>query len=284
MLLFLFFLYTALGIAMKKLMPFIFTIIITSLATLSASEHGAVIILHGTSSAGKTAIMQELQKIDNARYHACDSDSLMKTFLTEHPLDPTNNDYNMRLLATLFNSFFKMIQDITDTGITVICDSVDTFFTEKIYQTFPNKKVFTVLVYLPFDTIQQRVNDYNQHYLLLKDTKTAIMAVRQFLELYKPQDHTHERIIDTVTTDSIKTALQEIIDTYTITLTSNDASAQTLIPYAQKTYGTTIKNFSLNTTTHINLVATIAYDVMVNSSMNSAQKNALIIYDYITKL
>ena len=169
---------------------------IDSKQSKSNIQPGIVILLNGTSSAGKSTLVKELQKIYNHTLYVASIDDFMMTREGCHP-------------KTRYPNFYNHIKEMALSGKNVLVDTVQY---QREYERYDEIlkpcNVIKILVYCPLSALIMHVQKRNQ----LQDPRerrTIGAAFEQFLTLYKTKSSKKDIIIDQITTSKIKEALMK---------------------------------------------------------------------------
>lgn len=221
----------------NTLLDFLLAIaLIILLITILPKKRGMVVLLNGTSSAGKSAILKELAKL-NSDYYILRYDDWFPAQVVqkakelgwkeESNIDPwlffhdylaqqTGNYYfATEVRQKLFPSdmaFYQLALDRMLKGQNVIIDTVLEY--EKDYQqffaAFNDFKTKKILIYCAFEVLLERVKQRNVSGIP-EEMRTAFRSFEQFPGMYKVQEHPDEIIIDVVKTSVMKKALDAAI-------------------------------------------------------------------------
>lgn len=142
---------------------------------------------------------------------------------------------------------------------------------EKFTKFFTEFNCLKVLVYCPLDVLLERVQKRNSSGIA-GETRTAFQSFEQFPALYKLQEHAHEKVVDTASSHSIKSAL----DTAIQELIANNIPER-YIPLLQDFKQNFINRFKLDELTEIKLVTRHHYDLILNSATHTPEELATII-------
>lgn len=258
---------------------------------------GMLILLNGTSSSGKSAILDSFYK-SNPIFKVFKVDDYFPTqalkkakelgweehngvepwvYLANYVEQKTGHpNFDTQVRAYLFHETSPMYQEAHKalrTGHKIIMDTVFEYDPEyeRFSDFFKEFNCFKVLVYCPLDVLIERVQTRNRSGKK-EEIRTAFQSFEQFPALYKPQEHEHEPVVDVVSSDSIKTAL--------------DTAIQELVAYKiPEKYMQPLQNFKLNfikqfkldKLSDIKLVARHHYDLILNSATHTPEKLAELI-------
>ena len=284
----------------------VFLIVITFIVIgvfMRKNETGKIILLNGTSSSGKSAILKELKKINNNLQIIKIDDWFPKElhkkaielgwkeesnmdqwlYLHNYMTNKTGKYYfDIELRENLFNNiseFYQKVKALSLNGNNVIIDTV--LETDKdyknFYHSFKDNKVIKILIYCPLNILLQRVEDRNKSGNPA-EKRTAFQSFEQFFAMYKIQENSKEKIIDIVKASVLKKSLEDAIQH----LIKNNIP-ESYYPKLEQFKKKFIERFALNNTEQISLVATHEYHLILNSGLNSPDELAQIISDFIEK-
>ena len=231
----------------------------------SEIKSGIVILLNGTSSAGKSTLVKELQKIYDQTLYVASIDDFMIT----------REGYNPK---TRYPNFYNHIKEMALSGKDVVVDTVQY---QREYERYDEIlkpcNVIKILVYCPLDGLIIHVQKRNQ----LQDPRekrTINAAFEQFLTLYKAKSSKTDIIIDQIAASKIKDAL-----------TKAQIMAKTL-PWrkCRKQYKTNrhfIKEFNLATSSQqIALTPRQQWDFVINTGIDLPENVAQKVHDFVESL
>lgn len=250
-------------------------------------KYGTIILINGTSSSGKSTILNEIQK-QSPEYVILKVDDFWIEELTQKAQelgwnkdinsDPwfylhqyltrkTGKDYfDTELRGQLFtevSKFYSTAKNKARAGKTVVLDTVLEY--ENAYQQafdyFKNEHLITVLIYCPFDLLLKRVKQRNA-LGLAQEMRTAFLSFEQIPAMYKIQEHSDEPIVDIVKSrmvkDALEGAIQELID---------QNISKEYLPKLEQFKRDFIKQFQLDEREEINLVPRHHYDIVFKNDI-----------------
>ncbi len=263
---------------------------------------GMIILINGTSSSGKSAMLNKFKKlcgdfvifkIDDwlpdeylrkAKALGWHEDSGLDpwSFLHDYMVKKTGKYYfDTELRKELFDnfcSFYESAKQAALQGQNIVIDTVVEYEKEHklVNSVFPEElKVVKVLVYCPLDTLLERVAQRNK---LGKpeEMRPAFLSFEQFPAIYKIQEHKNEIVIDTIQSKVMKNALESAIQE----LIENNIP-QPYLPKLDKFKRSFTQNFKLDEQEEIKLVPKHHYDLILNSKVNSAHQLAQNVVNYM---
>lgn len=276
-----------------KILIFALTILIIGI--FMKRTPGYVILLNGVSSSGKTAIINEIQKL-NKQIKILKVDDWFPEILIkkaeslgwkkESQIDPwlylyeyvhkkTGKWYfNTQVREILFDEatdLYQKAKDIAADGTNVIIDTVLEY--EKEYKTFDDffkndNKVLKVLVYCPMNVLLERVEKRNQSGII-EEYRTSFQSFEQFPAMYKVQENTSEVVVDIIKCAVLKQTLEKSLQDLTV-----HKIPEPYVPKLEQFKNDFIKQFKLEDQDEIILVAKHKYDLILNSFKNSPEASA----------
>ncbi len=259
-----------------------------------------LILLNGTSSSGKSAILDVFRKIDpNFQIFKIDdyypSELLGKAkefgwqeiqgspwmFLVNYVEQKTGHpNFDTQVRAYLFPEIQPMYYDIRHalkSGKDCIVDTVFEYDPEyqKFSEFFKEYDCLKVLVYCPLNVLIERVQKRNNSGIK-EETRAAFLAFEQFPELFKLQEHEQEPIVDSVPSLQIKVALNNAIEE----LVAKNIPQKYMLPLEQFKQNF-IQHFKLDELPEIKLVPRHHYDLILNSGTHTPEELAVLIQEHM---
>jgi chloramphenicol 3-O-phosphotransferase len=267
------------------------------------STDGRIILLNGTSSTGKSAILSEFKKLC-PDYIAFNVDDWFTTatirMATErgwhadmqmHPWQYLRDYVNEKSahahfdievrehLFTGIRDYYYTMQEILRQGKNVILDTVLEY--EREYTNFDacfqQFNCVRVLVYCPVDVVLERIKIRNSSGVR-EEQRLKFQLFESFSAIYRLQEHPDEPVVDTIATDTMKTALQQAMQE--LMMLNIPPAYDARLHAFEETF---IQQFKLNELSQINLVARHSYDLILNSAHSSAEELAEQISHYETQ-
>lgn len=258
---------------------------------------GMLILLNGTSSSGKSAILDSFHK-RNPIFKIFKVDDYYPTqvlkkakelgwgqhegvepwvYLANYVEQKTGHpNFDTQVRAYLFHETSPMYQEAHKalrSGHKIIMDTVFEYDPEyeRFSDFFKEINCFRVLVYCPLDVLIERVQTRNRSGKK-EEVRTAVQSFEQFPALYKLQEHESEPVVDVISSDSIKSALDAAIQELVVQKIP-EKYMQPLQDFKQ----IFIKQFKLDELTVIKLVARHHYDLILNSAAHTPEELAELI-------
>lgn len=240
------------------------------------TESGLVVLFNGTSSAGKSAIVNELQGIYGPTYEVVALDDFQVAYQKEHPIAASEREAmrampieKLRLLfRKIHEAMYSHVKQLALQGKNVFVDTVDFDDAYDHYSSIlGHEKIIKILVYCPLDVIVDRV----QKRTLEGSTRSLNLVWGQFPAIYKLQESDKEVVVDRVATSRIKTKLP---------LVREEAK---LSPEEAISESDFVNQFKLDTRDEIVLVPKHQWDLIVNTGINSPEEVAQEVVSFLKK-
>jgi predicted kinase len=228
-------------------------------------QAGLIVLLNGTSSAGKSTIVKALQQLD-LDFQVASIDEYTKT----HQF---NGFANLR-----YNSFYKMICNQAIAGQNMLVDTVLYHTRYKKYDAMlqaPGVRLIKILVYCPIDALIAHVQQRNKSGSVMEH-RTINQAFRAFLGLYTMQTKRQSLIIDTLHSDQMKNALKRSLQVIARWSDKNKKRQRA-------TNKKMVHQFDLDTPHQILLAPCHQWDLIVNTFVDSPEEIAHKILEFIEK-
>ncbi|MCX5925435.1 MAG: hypothetical protein NT124_04065 [Candidatus Dependentiae bacterium] len=261
------------------------TIALCSILAMPSTTHadGTIVILNGTSSAGKTSITKELQKIYGNTYAFVHGDYVETYAYIEDPLIKAGPMDIRNQLS--FDALLHYVKTASQNGTNLIVDIVqsdDKY--ERDFSALKCDKLIKVLVYCPLDVIVNHVAKRNKSGIEA-EKRNIFQSVSQFNDIYKLEEFEYETVVDRIQTNSIKQVLclsQQEIEFCIQTewqLTEKEAieERQKAKLFALEF----IEQFQLDRLEEIVLVPKKPWDLILNKALYSSEECAEIIKRYL---
>ena len=164
---------------------------------------GMIVLLNGTSTAGKSSLVKELQKQSGNAFFVISFDDFISKY--EKAIDS-----QLDFIVERDDEFFKYIKDSSKIYDKVLVDTVDHETVFEKYDNFLGEGLIKILVYAPLPELLKRVEKRNHQPEYENEHLKLFLAFTQFLSLYKMQSESNEPTIDKIHTADIKNILCEI--------------------------------------------------------------------------
>lgn len=239
---------------------------------------GIVVVLNGTSSCGKTTIMNELIK-DGGDYEVLSVDAFWGEYTKTHPtkelddlakIAPTDKKIEEKLnkmaeeyIRGLTDGFDTKIRDEALKGKKVLVDTVmaDKWEFEKLVRILGNVRSVTILLYCPLDVTLARLKQRS----LAGDERDARLPIDQYPRIYKPQENASETVVDIIAAPDIKALLKKTMDEYIKALPEEEKSRSGVIAgVLEADYKKFVETFGLDTHEQVKVVPRLSYDLILD--------------------
>ncbi|HEX2977816.1 MAG TPA: AAA family ATPase [Candidatus Babeliales bacterium] len=249
-------------------------------------QTGKVILLNGTSSAGKSSVLKEMHQL-NPAYVLFNVDDWfpaalvtkavelgldLKTgfdpwlFLHDYLLKKTGEHYfapeARELLFTEIPPMYRKAKEAAQNGRDVIIDAVMEYETkyEEFHTFFKDFQMVKVLLYCPVDVLIERIEQRNESGVF-HERRFAFLAFEQFPALYKLAEGEDDFIIDTIKSRQLKNALE-----FAINKLINNGIPDPYIPKLNEFRNNFIERFKLDKQEEVQLTSTRFYDLILNTA------------------
>jgi chloramphenicol 3-O-phosphotransferase len=224
------------------------------------TQPGVIILLNGTSSAGKSCIIQELEQIYDQKFQVASVDTFILKLAADAGVDLAlhkdeffaHMDWN-----NLYANFYTYTKKLSGAGQNLI---IDTVLYEAHYETYDKilgTNVIKILVYCPLDKILDHITQRNQSDDV-KEHRNIRQAFEQFLSLYTMQSSPDDTIIDLTNTKQMLHTLHEV-------------QHQSTEKDYQKLMQKFSQQFNLDDSHKIILAQKYPWDLIVNTGIDSSQ-------------
>ena len=239
-------------------------------------EPGLVVLFNGTSSAGKSAIVNELQGIYGPDWSVVVLDDFQVAYQKEHPISASEREAmkampieKLRLLfRKIHEAMYYHVKQLALQGKNVFVDTVEFDDDYDHYCSILGfEKVVKILVYCPLDVIVDRV----QKRALEGSPRSLNLVWGQFPAIYKLQESDNDVVVDRIATSRISTKLP---------LVREEAK---LIPDEAVSESDFVKQFGLDTLDEIVLVPKHQWDLIVNTGIHSPEEVAQEVVGFLEK-
>jgi len=247
------------------------------------SKAGTIVLFNGTSSAGKSAIIKELQKIYGDSYVDVKIDDFLREYFLKHPLpESMTNQEAKDAFSPMIVAYYTHVKQLALNGKNVFVDTVqfdDKY--EKYSAILGHDKVIKVLVYCPLDVIIERVAKRNQS--SDENEKRSIgQAFGQFPAIYKLQESMNETVVDRIKTNRMQHAM-ELVDLEARQWFKESGAKQEEFEKNEQFLNDFAQQFKLDTLKEIVLVPKHRWDLIVNTGTHSSSEIAKMISEYLSK-
>ncbi len=236
---------------------------------IKIGSKGKLVLLDGTSSAGKTSVSSRLVVKYSKQFEPIGIDD----FITEVFELRKKHQLSERHFVSLCNnnvaSMYALIAQKVLAGHNIICDTTltclgDAQSTDRWFKYIKDLTGFLVLVYCPIHLLAERITLRNEQAVACgtpENSRLITVALHQFGVMFKPQENIGEPIIDTVHRHQIEYACQLARPSFKTNIYAFNEFQSTLL--AQ--FGLIDKKFVYITTR-------LVYDLIVDTHKHSADE------------
>lgn len=253
---------------------------------LSAEDNkGIVVIITGTSSAGKSSIVKELQKIYGSSYLVVKSDDYVDT-LNEQSIPDQNQPQEIisEFWTKFYDDFYVGIKKLSDSGNNVLVDAVRFDDDHERYcNILKGRKVIKILIYCPLDLIFEHVNQRNKSDDI-KEQRIAFCSIDQFPHSYKLAQFEDELVIDRISSVALfNTLIKAKKECESLLKDLPEEVSKERARSNEVCFNNFINEFKLNELKEVILVSKFPYNLIINSSKSSIIEIAKQIQNYLNK-
>ncbi len=244
----------------------------------SCKKSGKIVLLNGTSSAGKTSIIKELQKHFGSSYVTVIGDEFVEEYSAKNPMPESmaRNDYQFQVLSDMY----LHVKKLSESGKNVLVDTVEFDDHYQHYCSILNcNKVIKILVYCPLDVIVDRVKKRNISGDP-KENRPLNLSFGQFKNIYKLQESKDEVIVDKIQTSRMLYGLQEAEQEVRKLMQEDGENPEKSKEFFVKPF---IEQYKLDKLNEIILSPKNRWDLIVNTGTNLTQEVAQTISEYLKK-
>lgn len=244
-----------------------------------SNPKGQVVILNGTSTAGKSMLTKDMMKILGKSYEKVSIDDFFpEIFIEQKVLKSPEEEFLKRLDQKIILMYDK-VKKIAQSGKNVIVDTVLSALrgaeSEKLsFQLLEELNTTLVLAYCPLTTLAERVKQRNKKAFLenKEEGLRVFVDVVNFHHIYKVQESDKEICIDTLSFKDLEQVYKTTNNTpYEAAKRSNTVKHQ-LLSY-----------FCLDINDSVNITPKLSYDYIVDTSKYDSQKCAQLICEYLER-
>ena len=243
----------------------------------SKKPQGHVIVLDGTSTAGKSSIIKYLLPMLGNSYEKVAIDDFVTPVFLEQGKQQRSEKEFLQRIHEVSGGMYNKIRKLISEGKNVLVDTVISGLEgekdrEHFFEKLNGLKVFLVLVYCPLNVLAERINKRNEKALKEnkpKDTRSRSVAL-VFDDMYKAQQSDNEVILGQLSRKDIELAYSNPKNELGETAEAFKQIKQNLISH-----------FKLENKEVINITSRLVYDCIVDTSKNSPQQCAQQICDYL---
>lgn len=233
------------------------------LNTLAAP--GNIVLLNGTSSAGKSSLAEVMVKESKTKYEVISFDEFRRSYEANHRLTRWGfKEYNGVMV-----SLYRHVKEQSEAGKNVIVDTVefDRYY-DKYCDILNCSNVIKAIVYCPPQDILKRIDRRNNSGIPF-NRRPVLLAFQQFLEMYKPQSSPDELVVERTSTTVLRAALAEA-----------GKKANSPAKY-QALYKDYVNVFGIDQDQKIIILPKGKYDLVINTRANTKKENLRLPEDYV---
>ena len=238
-------------------------------------ESGTIIILSGTSSAGKSSVIKELQKIYPDEFQVLTIDDFMRSHQDIEALCNASDDEEDEIFERILTDFYNHIKQMSQHGNKIVIDTVQCLKSEwmRCQDVLGSQNVIQILDYCTLPVIISHVKKRNKSGEPL-EKRSIRQAFDQFYDLYKLQESSSDLVVDQMHSSRMKHALQQV-DKERKQLDveypeSADKQAQRW-KRMEKFSHDFIEQFKLDEMKKINIACKYQYDFIVDTGIDTPQ-------------
>jgi chloramphenicol 3-O-phosphotransferase len=266
---------------------------------------GTVILLNGTSSAGKSTMLRELPKVLEGSWKTVEGDDFV-LLIIQKLIDHLNDKFGIETTYDELNDtcgklmeegkitqqwiddfarqydvndlMFKKIHEHIRCGHnvvldTVICEPIEEDSDEYDFNGYFNElglyNVAFILVYCPFTTLVERVRMRNESGVA-KERREYGVPIQFFRAMYKAAQPGDTPILDTLT----RVEVRRLLETYVRSECETEKESNEFL-------STVLKNLSLDRNESIRVTPRLKYDFIVNTGTHSSEECARQINEFL---
>ena len=236
----------------------------------SKKSQGHVIVLDGTSTAGKSSIIKYLlPMLGNSYEKVAIDDFVTPVFLEQEKQQRSEKEFLQRI-HEVSDGMYNKIRKLVNSGKNILVDTVISGLEgEKDRKNFFEKlnglNVFLILVYCPLNVLAERINKRNEKALKEnkpEDTRSRSVAL-VFDDIYKAQESNDEVTLGKLSRKDIDVAYSNPQKKLGETAEAFKQIKQNLISH-----------FKLKDKGTVNITSQLVYDCIVNTSKNNPKECA----------
>lgn len=226
---------------------------------------GHIVLLNGTSSAGKSSLAEAIIAESTNRFEVVSFDDFYHAYRARHRVSRlTGGQYQDFLL-----SMYRHARALSDAATNVIIDTVEFDRAAGAYCDILNcSNVIKAVVYCPLQDILARIDRRNGS-PNPSDHRAVLICFQQFLETYKLQSSPAELVVEKTSTGVIRAALVEAGRK-----TNNPRLYDSLYRQYEEAFG-------IDRDREIILVPKGKYDLVLNTRANTKRKNVRLVEEFL---
>jgi chloramphenicol 3-O-phosphotransferase len=228
------------------------------------ADPGLVVLLNGTSSAGKSSLAEAMVQQSKTKYHVVSFDDFYHSGRAKVRTSRLGGSFDDTMTA-----FYQYAHQESEVGKNIIIDTVQFDQRYDKYCAILNcETAIKVVVYCPIQHILKRVERRNNSDDRL-NRRPVLLCFGQFIQMYKPQSSPDELVVDRTTTTVMRAALAEV---------GSKVNHSSEFEALYKQYA---RVFGIEEDKEIVLVTKGKYDLVINTKMDSKKENVRRVENYI---
>lgn len=240
-----------------------FIVIEASIDRAAIIKSGTIILLNGTSSAGKSSIIKELQNIYENSFSVVSIDG----FIRERSINWSEDTIDW---DDLWTKFYTHIKNLSESGQAIVIDTVCYEEGYQKYNAILGTQLIKILVYCPLDIIIEHVEERNNSGDA-DERRSLCQACEQFLSLYSAQNSSEDIIIDTIDSSRILYVLDKVKEeTDRWSQERKDGDETDYQKRCTEVYQGFEKKFHVSEVNEISLIQIYPWDFIVTTGINSS--------------
>jgi chloramphenicol 3-O phosphotransferase len=229
------------------------------------AAQGTIVLLNGTSSAGKSSLAETMVQQSRTKYEVISFDD----FRASYEKNQQPKRWGFKEYSDVMTGLYQHAKAEADAGKNVIIDTVEFDRNYDAYcQILDCAKVIKAIVYCPPEHLMKRIEKRNSSGVP-SNRRPLLLSFDQFVQTYKSQTSTNELVVARTHTRVLREALNEAIQ-----------KAGTSRQY-QSLYQQWVKAFGIDKDQDVVIVPKGKYDLVVNTKWDSKKKNVDLLDDYV---
>ena len=226
---------------------------------------GAIILLNGTSSAGKSSLAEVMVQESKTGFEVVSFDDFNRSYREERGITRFNPQQYRDFLIALYQHG----RNRSDAGSNVIIDTVEFDLAYERYCEILNcSNVVKAIVYCPLEHLLKRIDRRNSAYQF-SGRRPVLLAFQQFVQMYRPQTSPEELVVERTSTTRMRMALKEA---------GERAESPRQFDALYREY---VRVFKIDKDQEITIVPRQRYDLVINTKANSKKENVRILQDHM---
>ena len=246
-------------------LPIVCLVLLAGLTALAAP--GEIILLNGTSSAGKSSLAEVLVATSRLKYEVVSFDDFYHDFQAKHHVSRLSGEQFQDFLTSLYRHARRR----SDSGRNVIIDTVEFDRGRDLYcDILVCSNVTMAVVYCPLQDMLKRVERRNNSGDPLNH-RAVLLCFQQFVEMYKLQSSPGESVMEKTRTSILRAALEEA-----------GKKAGSPRNFASL-YDQYVQAFGIDQDREITIVPKGQYDLVLNTRSKTKKANVRLVEEYVRR-